>query len=187
MTVLPVLDASLYSELKNLDSCYQDLVIDAGALDAVDTKTALMAAHLVVIPLRLHTRDRNDETRLIRRIEAAKVFNPGLRTLIVVVRESRGETADDVAAASTLAKAIPSSSVAQTTVNDSAGMRAAFDDGLTVFESQPADERGMKELEELGLEVFGDQLHPEGIVANVKAAGSFLNSLETHHRVHLHR
>lgn len=76
------------AELENLGMRYQDIVVDADGRDSLGSRAALIAARVVVVPADGSDGDPARAARLASRIGNARLFNPGLRIVIVP-----GETA----------------------------------------------------------------------------------------------
>jgi cellulose biosynthesis protein BcsQ len=170
LPVLPIVDANLHRELERLNSRCQDMVIDAGGMDEADIQTALIAARTVVVPVSAQPADEG-LLRTAELLEQARIFNPLLRVLLVVLHGRDAESEDGEAIARRLAGRIPSSTIAGTVVHDNASVRAAFQQGLTIFEYQPADQAAATELESLGEEVYRLLQHsPPGTAAEIRNA-----------------
>lgn len=168
LPVLPVVDASLYSELERFDSRCQDIVIDAGIMDEADTQTALIAARTVVVPVCAQSKDEGAANTIVASIERAKMFNPQLRVLLVVLDGQNAMLSNGEGIARSLAFRLPSSTIADTVMHDNANVQAAFRQGLTLFEAQPADKLAIAELQNLGREVYGLlQPSPPGTAAEI--------------------
>jgi chromosome partitioning protein len=152
--VLPIINESLYSELERLSSYYRDVVIDTGEVDAVETKTALVAARVAVIPVCAGQDALQHAEKLIDCIESAVRFNPTLRTLVALMRPAHGASDQGFAAALAFAGRIPSAQVANTIIHDRMSIHKAFDHGLAGFEYQAVDESATAEWERLYEEVL---------------------------------
>jgi cellulose biosynthesis protein BcsQ len=175
--VLPVLGNSLYSELEHIGPRYRDIVIDAGKADFVDTKTALVAAKTAIIPIQPRQGDLKSEERLIKCIETAKLFNPCLRTLVVITQALDSASVQDHAAARAFVEKIPSATVANTIIHDFTSIDNAFKRGLSVLEYQPSDEAATTEMERLYQEIYKDENSASGIAACISAAASRVRGL----------
>jgi len=79
----------LVGELELLRSRYNDIVIDTEGRDTADSRAALIAARLAIVPLDVPVTaeqvDLGSQYKLIARLNAARMFNPGLRVLFVLV------------------------------------------------------------------------------------------------------
>lgn len=71
------------AELENLGQRFQDIVVDADGRDSLGSRAALIAARVVVIPADNLRGDAVRAARLAERIGNARLFNPGLRIVIV--------------------------------------------------------------------------------------------------------
>lgn len=92
----------LQPELEHLVHCYHDIVIDSESRDSMGSRSALVAARVLVVALDEVT-DRLAQERLARRIAHARSANPALRVLLA--------TDTDKDAAHALAGQIPSARV----------------------------------------------------------------------------
>ncbi len=73
----------LQPELEHLVTCYHDIVIDTEGRDSMGSRSALIAARVVIIPIDGSHSDASSRARLVQRITYARLFNPGLRVLVV--------------------------------------------------------------------------------------------------------
>ncbi len=73
----------LQPELEHLINCYHDIVIDSEGRDSMGSRSALIAARVAILPFDATRVDPAAQARLIERIGRARLFNPGLRVLVV--------------------------------------------------------------------------------------------------------
>ncbi|HEX8601499.1 MAG TPA: cobyrinic acid ac-diamide synthase [Pseudoduganella sp.] len=71
------------AELENQGQRFQDIVVDADGRDSLGSRAALIAARVVVVPADALHGDPARAARLAERIGNARLFNPGLRIVIV--------------------------------------------------------------------------------------------------------
>ncbi|AXA92608.1 cobyrinic acid ac-diamide synthase [Massilia sp. YMA4] len=83
VAVRAVCGKSVQAELDNLGQRFQDIVVDADGRDSLGSRAALIAARVVVIPAGDLHGDVTRAARLAERIGNARLFNPGLRVVIV--------------------------------------------------------------------------------------------------------
>jgi hypothetical protein len=108
---------------------------------------------------------------IVASIERARMFNPQLRVLLVVLDGQDAAPSNGGSIARSLAARLPSSTIARTVVHDNANVYTAFRQGLTIFEAQPADKLAAAELESLGGEVYGLLQHSQpGTAAEIRNA-----------------
>jgi chromosome partitioning protein len=107
---------------------FRDIVIDAQGHDCLGSRSALIAARVAVVPIWPEQCDARVRTRLVRRLEMARLFNPALRVLFVTpaLAGQAGPLAD---AARQLQAQVPASA----TIADAAGTTSSampFSDAL---------------------------------------------------------
>jgi chromosome partitioning protein len=111
---------SLPQDLESLRLRYNDIVIDTEGRDTLDSRAALIAARLVVVPVTPDQVDLSNQYQLIARLNAARMFNPGLRVLFVLLGcagDKRGPTPGDIAAARAYVTRVMSASLAGTVLH----------------------------------------------------------------------
>ncbi|MFA9216958.1 MAG: hypothetical protein ACEQSK_07610 [Sphingomonadaceae bacterium] len=84
--------------LESLRLRYNDIVIDTEGRDTLESRAALIAARLVLVPVTLDQVDLASQYQLIARLNAARMFNPDLRVLFVILGQAGDPTADEIAA-----------------------------------------------------------------------------------------
>lgn len=82
---------TLVHDLELLRTRYNDIVIDTEGRDTAESRAALIAARLVVVPVTPDQADLSSQYKLIARLNCARMFNPGLRVLFVLVAEDPSE------------------------------------------------------------------------------------------------
>lgn len=174
LPVLPVVNVSLHAELEHLPARCEDIIIDAGGTDEADTWTALIAASVVVIPVGMQAEDNDSEDRTIALLEKARIFNPRLRIVVVMLQPQHTELSHPQRAARKWIDRIPKASIGATLIHDRSSICAAFRKGLTIFEVQPSDELAMAEMESLGREVYGAAQVSPGMATNIETADAAL-------------
>ncbi|MFZ4873478.1 cobyrinic acid ac-diamide synthase [Janthinobacterium sp. Mn2066] len=84
LTARPISAKGLQPELEHLVNCYHDIVIDSEARDSLGSRSAMIAARVLVVSVD----GLADEANLVRRIAHARSINPGLRVLLVTATMS---------------------------------------------------------------------------------------------------
>ena len=165
--VLPVVDASLHAELKQLHSRCKDIVIDAGGLDETDMQTALVASRAIVVPTCMASAD---VPAVVTTLKQAASFHPEARVIIVAVQGCDDDTSASASIANKLLAELPSAKLAHVAIQDRGSVAAAFWQGLTVFETTPVDELATAEIEGLAAEVYGGTEDAPGMEEEIRAA-----------------
>ena len=74
-------------EIENLGSGFGDLLISTGEYDEQETLSALIAARLVIVPVRIDQVDVDAYYPMIARLNSARMFNPALKVMFVIVTD----------------------------------------------------------------------------------------------------
>lgn len=144
----------LQPELENLIPRYDDIVIDTEGRDCLASRSALVAARIIIIPVRTGQIDPANQKKLIKRLETARIFNPGLRVLFVINRMHTSPSMEDFVAARAFAAKIMSATLADTVIQERTALHEAFDRGLCISEYRPIDEHAIAGMIDFYREVF---------------------------------
>ncbi|MET3137537.1 chromosome partitioning protein [Undibacterium sp. GrIS 1.2] len=151
-------------ELENLGCRFQDIVIDTEARDSLGSRSALIAAGLVIVALdsdqfnvgMLDAVDSNcfSEDKLTARIATARELNPSLRILVVITYRSTYPTFACLDAVRQFVANIPCAEFFARPIHADAVLHQAYQEGLAI--SECADQQTAQEIQDLYSEVFGD-------------------------------
>jgi len=89
----------LQDEIAEVAPRYQDLMIDIDLATARESRSALIAAGLLIVPLEPGHADVDADYGLVARINSARMFNPGLRVVFVVLDAGGGTSSPEQMAA----------------------------------------------------------------------------------------
>ncbi|HWX01052.1 hypothetical protein [Collimonas sp.] len=150
----------IQSELADPDSYYRmhyrDIIIDADGADSWSTEAALDAADILLVPVRSGPGDLTNQKNLIQRLETLQLFSPALRMLVVDVLalSALGDSVQrEVDAAAALSKKILAATLAKAVIHEWIDDSRTFDQGLSIFEQEPCNERAIAELRDLYQEI----------------------------------
>ncbi len=144
----------LQPKLENLAYRYHDIVIDTESRDSLGSRSALIAAHVAIIPIDLDRLEQLHEEKLVARIGAARQFNPRLRILVVITCSEPAPAAEKIAVVKNFVGRIPAAQLFPTLIHSGDALRQAFQEGLSIFECQPADQSAINKMKALCSEVF---------------------------------
>jgi chromosome partitioning protein len=147
----------LQPELENLIPRYDDIVIDTEARDCLASRSALVAARIVIIPVRAGQIDQANQQKLIKRLETARIFNPRLRVLFVITCAHTSPSMEDFVAARAFAAKIALAKLADTVIHERTALHEAFDRGRCISEYKPIDEHAIAGMTYFYREVFADE------------------------------
>ena len=108
---------TLVDELELLRNRYNDIVIDTEGRDSAESRAALIAARLVVVPVTPEQVDLSSQYQLIARLNAARMFNPGLRVLFVLVGGAADPSDAECAAVRAYVSRVMSATLAATVIH----------------------------------------------------------------------
>lgn len=101
-----------------------DVLVGAGACDTPECRSALIAARVAIVPIAACDADPAAHYRLIARLNAARMFNPGLRVLFAAVTDGGALAPSDLARVRAYAREVMGGQVALAAL-PAAALRAA--------------------------------------------------------------
>lgn len=111
-----------------------------------------------------------DVPAVVPALEQARRVHPETAVIIVVAQGRDEDASASEGVASGLLAAIPSARLAHAVIRDRASVAAAFQQGLTVFETIPVDGLATAEIEELAAEVYGAAENAHGAEREIRTA-----------------
>lgn len=151
-----VLSMSGYGFGERLDQTlghYDDVLIDVGECAGHECRSALIAAQVALVPIAPRDADPDRAYDLIARLNAARMFNPGLRVLFAAVADpADGETGAALAAVRAYAAEVMSGHVSTAVLARGALLETGHP-GRCACDS--ADCTIAPQLDALNLEIFG--------------------------------
>lgn len=93
------------------------VLVDTEGRDSAESRAALVAARLAVVPLKPEQADLSTRYQLIARLNAARMFNPGLRVLFVLVGGAGEPTDAERAAVRAYVAQVMSATLASTVIH----------------------------------------------------------------------
>lgn len=113
-----VVDKNIASTLRNLAPRYNDIVISAGTCDSPGNQSTLMATNIAIVPIQPCNSGVKMGHQLSKRIEAARVGNPSLRVLFLIMGAPENLSIRDIETARTFVATIRSAVLVNTPVCD---------------------------------------------------------------------
>ena len=144
----------LHAELRELARHYQDVVVDTGGADGPEFRSALLAAEMLLLPLRPGSFDFWTLVKMSDVIAMADSYNEGLRTAVVLSQvpptardRARKEAAEVMAG-------MPRFTLLRTMVVFRAAFNHCAGEGLAVAEMPHRDVKACTEIAFLHDELF---------------------------------
>ena len=144
----------LQTEVQDLATRYQEVIIDAGGRDSVELRSALVVADRAFIPIQPSQFDIWTLGRMDDLVRTAQGFNPQLQSWVTISRASTNPSVSEVNEAQSLLADFAHLQLAQTVIRDRIAYRKAARYGLSVEELKPVDAKAAEELRALYQEVF---------------------------------
>ncbi|TVR63807.1 MAG: chromosome partitioning protein [Candidatus Competibacteraceae bacterium] len=144
----------LQTEVRDLATRYQDLIIDAGGRDSVELRSALVVAERAFVPIQPSQFDIWTLGRMDDLVKTAQGFNPDLHATVVISRASTHPSVSEVAEARGLLADFAHLRLSPAVIRDRIAYRKAARDGMSVAEQKPTDPKAGEEMQALFREVF---------------------------------
>lgn len=140
------------TRLAALRPLFNDILVDAGTRDSDECRCVLASARLVVVPVRGGEIDLECQYRLIARLNAARVFNPGMQVLFVTVCGADGPGAHERAAVLAHVARVHGASLANVVLHQPAARD--YGPGRCVCDAETCDPEAAREMHALYDEVY---------------------------------
>lgn len=122
------------STLKDLDTRYDVVIVDAAGRDSTELRTGLLAADVLLTPFRPSQPDLDTLPHLAEVIGAAKDLNPRLRCLAVITMGPSNPQINESKDAKTYLSDFPEFDLCKSIIRDRKAYRDAISEGLGVVE-----------------------------------------------------
>lgn len=143
---------ALPEEIDSLSGTCTDLVIHTGERDTPEARSALGAARLAVVPIQSGQASLESQYALIARLNFARMINPGLRVLFVLVTGGGAPTDLELASVRSYVAHVMSASLASTILLDP-GSRE-YGPGRCVADAETCDPELAAGLQALYREIY---------------------------------
>ena len=145
------------SQIKDLSTRYDEIIIDAGGRDSSELREALTISEKVIIPLQSSQYDIWTLTRMDELINTAKVFNPNLQAHIVLNRSSNNPQVKESQEAAEIINDFEGLNLCTGDIKDRIVYRKSASQGKGVTEFNPLDTKASDEIEDLHNFIYGDK------------------------------
>jgi chromosome partitioning protein len=143
---------TLSLEIEGMRDRFADILISTGERDTQESRSALIAAHVVVVPLEVGQVNLDAHYRLVARLNAARMFNPGLRVLFVIIRPACAPPDEDAAGIHAFVAHVMSATMAKTVIH--AAPESVFGQGRCLCDAETRDLESAADMRALYDEVF---------------------------------
>lgn len=143
---------ALAGEMTLMRSQFNDIVIDTDGGDTLATHAALAAAALLVVPVRAQLAGLASQHAMMTSLHAARLRNPALRVLFVIVGGSADPTAQEWATVRAFVARVGAATLAATVIHAPDGYQ--FGDGRCVSDGATCDPDLAAEMAVLYREIY---------------------------------
>lgn len=151
-TAVSLQGAALRTQIRQLTSKYDDIVIDVGGRDTGSLRAALTVTETLLIPMQPRSFDLWAIDQMIELITEAREINEGLRTLVVLnAADAQGRDNEDAAAA---LNEVPGMEILKVFIGRRKAFPNAASTGRAVTEYMPKDAKAIEELQSLAKVIY---------------------------------
>jgi chromosome partitioning protein len=140
--------------LFDLDKRYEIVVVDAAGRDSRKLRTAMTAAHVLLVPFRPSQPDLDTLPALQEIITGAKDLNPGLKVFGVLTMAPTNPAVNEADEARAYLSDFPEIQTLRSIIRDRKVYRDAMSEGLGVVDM--GNEKARAEIQLLTKEIMGD-------------------------------
>lgn len=124
----------LKARLITLDSEYEYVVLDVAGSDSEEFRSALFAAHKLIIPTQASQTDIEVLPFMVKLVSAVKQINKGLQPFVVINKAPTNANSTEVEAAQELLRTVPNVKFLNTVIRERKQFRDAMKTGESVLE-----------------------------------------------------
>lgn len=157
LTCSSISGRSTGSELRKLEPKFDDIVVDVGGRDSVTLRSALLVAHILVVPFLPSQYDAWGIQRMDEILSDVKTLNPELRTIGILNKVDTNPKINLQQEAADLAKSLQNIPLLSISIGYRVAFRRSVADGLAITElKNNKDKRAVQEIARLYEEIFQD-------------------------------
>ena len=145
---------NLPSDIKDLSTRYEDIIIDAGGRDSVELRASMTVAQKMYVPVQASQFDIWTLTIINDLVSNAKGFNPNLLPKILINRAATNPVINEVEEAKLVLEDFEFLRLSPSILKERISYRKAAKTGLSVVELEKKDNKASSEIEKLYEEIF---------------------------------
>ena len=145
---------NVFHSVRDLAGRYDEVIVDAGGRDSEELRTALVAAHVLYVPLRASQPDLETSVHMNELVSLARGMNPGLEARLIISMAPTNPSIQEAAQAQELLRELPAFKLSGVMIRERKIYRDVISEGLGVTESENA--KAIAEIRELAREIYGN-------------------------------
>lgn len=146
--------SNLASDIQDLKTRYEDVIIDAGGRDSVELRAAMTIAEKMYVPVQASQFDIWTLSIINDLIAQAKGFNPYLAPKVLINRAATNPAVNEVEEAKEVFGDFENLELSRHILKERISYRKAAKSGLSVVELDKPDSKAINEITALYKEVF---------------------------------
>lgn len=154
ITCVGITGKTLTDQVRAIAPKYQDIVIDAGGIDSLELRAAMLIADAIVTPARPSQFDVFTLAKMNQLVGEARAFNTRLQAGILTNCAPTNPRMTDAQELADFANDLSNYSLLKTVVMDRKAYRLCARDGLATTEYLRGDEKAAAEMRQLSKEVW---------------------------------
>lgn len=143
---------NVFDTVKDLSGRYEEVIVDAGGRDSEELRTALVAAHVLYVPLKASQPDLETSVHMNELVKLARGMNQRLRSKLVISMGPTHPAVHEDEEASELLSELPEFGISGVVVRERKIYRDAMVEGRGVIEM--SNEKASVEIESLAKEIY---------------------------------
>jgi chromosome partitioning protein len=143
---------NVFYAVRDLAQRYDEVIVDAGGRDSEELRTALVAAHLVYVPLKASQPDLETSLHMNELIQLARGMNPDLKARALIAMAPTNPVIHEAAEARELLSELPELVPSGVIIRERKVYRDAIAEGRGVVEMDNA--KATAEIEALTQEIY---------------------------------
>ena len=144
---------NVFHALRDLSQRYSEVIVDAGGRDSEELRTALVAAHVVYVPLRASQPDLETSVHMNELVTLARGMNQTLDAKLIISMAPTNPVINEASQAQELLRELPEFKLSGVVIRDRKIYRDAISEGRGVIEMDNA--KASSEIEALAKEIYG--------------------------------
>lgn len=148
---------NLTADIRDLESRYEDIIIDAGGRDSIELRAAMTIADKMFVPVQASQFDIWTLSIINDLVIQAKGFNPSLAPKVVINRAATNPSIQEVEEAREVFGEFECLILSNNILKERIAYRKAAKNGLSVIEIEKQDAKSTQEIMALYKEVFNVQ------------------------------
>lgn len=144
---------NVFHAVRDLAQRYDEVIVDAGGRDSEELRTALVAAHVIYVPLRASQPDLETSVHMNELVTLARGMNPALDARLIISMAPTNPAINETAQAQELLRELPVFGLSSAIIRERKIYRDAISDGRGVVEMD--NPKATAEIEALAKEIYG--------------------------------